>query len=154
MTVLTDIEATQEELECKMENQKPQPFNNLTKDERKAWQELSERDDIIIKKADKGGAAVIVDVKYYTREAESQLKNKYNYDRLKHDSTETRNRLVNDTIERSKKQKMMKETVAEVLKTENLRTPKFYLRPKIHKRGKPGRPVVSSVVTPPAYQNT
>ena len=141
MTVLTDIEATQEELECKMENQKPQPFNNLTKDERKAWQELSERD-------------VIVDVKYYTREAESQLKNKYNYDRLKHDSTETRNRLVNDTIERSKKQKMMKETVAEVLKTENLRTPKFYLRPKIHKRGKPGRPVVSSVVTPPAYQNT
>ena len=141
MTVLTDIEATQEELECKMENQKPQPSNNLTKDERKAWQELSERD-------------VIVDVKYYTREAESQLKNKYNYDRLKHDSTETRNRLVNDTIERSKKQKMMKETVAEVLKTENLRTPKFYLRPKIHKRGKPGRPVVSSVVTPPAYQNT
>ena len=141
MTVLTDIEATQEELECKMENQKPQPFNNLTKDERKAWQELSERD-------------VIVDVKYYTREAESQLKNKYNYDRLKHDSTETRKRLVNGTIERSKKQKMMKETVAEVLKTENLRTPKFYLRPKIHKRGKPGRPVVSSVVTPPAYQNT
>ena len=130
-----------------MENQKRQPFNNLTKDERKAWQKLSERD-------------VIVDVKYYTREAESQLKNKYNYDSnmiltwLKHDSTETRNRLVNDTIERSKKQKMMKETVAEVLKTENLRTPKFYLRPKIHKRGKPGRPVVSSVVTPPAYQNT
>ena len=36
MTVLTDIEATQEELECKMENQKPQPFNNLTKDKRKA----------------------------------------------------------------------------------------------------------------------
>ena len=108
----------------------------------------------MIKKADKGGAVVIVDVKYYTREAESQLKNKYNYDRLKHDSTETRNRLVNDTIERSKKQKMMKETVAEGLKTENPRTPKFYLRPKIHKRGKPGRPVVSSVVTPPAYQNT
>ena len=114
----------------------------------------------MIKKADKGGAVVIVDVKYYTREAESQLKNKYNYDSnmiltwLKHDSTETRSRLVNDTIERSKKQKMMKETVAEVLKTENLRTPKFYLRPKIHKRGKPGRPVVSSVVTPPAYQNT
>ena len=124
-----------------MENQKRQPFNNLTKDERKAWQELSERD-------------VIVDVKYYTREAESQLKNKYNYDRLKHDSTETRNRLVNDTIERSKKQKMMKETVAEGLKTENPRTPKFYLRPKIHKRGKPGRPVFGSVVTPPAYQNT
>ena len=108
----------------------------------------------MITMADKGGAVVIVDVRYYTTEGESQLKNKYNYDRLKHDSTETRNRLVNDTIERSKKQKMMKETVTDGLKTENPRTPKFYLRPKIHKRGKPGRPVFSSVVTPPAYQNT
>ena len=47
-----NIEATQEELDCKMENQKPQPFNNLTKDERKALYELSERDDIVITKAD------------------------------------------------------------------------------------------------------
>ena len=44
-----------------------------------------------------------------------------------------------------KKQKMMKEKVDEELNTENLRTSKFYLRPKIHKRGIPGRPVVSSV---------
>ena len=71
-TVLTYIEATLEELKCKMENQKPQPFNNLTKDERKALQELSKRDDIVIKKADTGGTIVIViivDVKYYIREA-------------------------------------------------------------------------------------
>ena len=47
-----NTEATQEELDCKMENQKPQPFNNLTKDERKALYELSERDDIVITKAD------------------------------------------------------------------------------------------------------
>ena len=57
-----------------MENQKPQLFNNLTKDETKALQELSERDDIMITKADKAGALVIVDVKNYIREAESQLK--------------------------------------------------------------------------------
>ena len=35
-----------------MENQKPQPFNNVTKDERKALYELSERDDIVVTKAD------------------------------------------------------------------------------------------------------
>ena len=39
----------------------------------------------------------------------------------------------------------MNEKVAEELKTENPRTPKFYLQPKIHKRGNPGRPVASSV---------
>ena len=45
-TVSTYIEATQEKLECEMENQKPQQFNNLTKGERTALQELSERNDI------------------------------------------------------------------------------------------------------------
>ena len=48
------------------------------------------------KKADKGAAVVIIDVKDYMREAESRLKNKNNYDRLKYDPTETHNRLVND----------------------------------------------------------
>ena len=99
-----------------MKNQKPQPFKTLTEGERKTLQELSERDDIVIIKADKGGAVVIVDVKDYIREAESRLKNKDNYDRLKNDSTETRSRLVNDTIERFKKLKMTKEKVAEGLK--------------------------------------
>ena len=61
-TVLTYIEATQEELECKMGNQIPRPFKDLTKGERKALQKSSERDDIVITKADKGGAVVIVDV--------------------------------------------------------------------------------------------
>ena len=44
-----------------MENQKPQP-TNLAKGERKALQELSEKDDIVITKADKGGAVVIIDL--------------------------------------------------------------------------------------------
>ena len=57
-----------------MENQKLPPFNNQTKDERKALQELSERDDIMIIKTDKGGAVAIVDINDYIREAESQLK--------------------------------------------------------------------------------
>ena len=39
------------------------------------------------KKADKGAAVVITDVKDYMREAESHLKNKNNYDRLKYDPT-------------------------------------------------------------------
>ena len=59
---------------CKMENQKLQPFNNLTKGERKALQELSEKDDIVITKADKCGEVGIIDVKNRIREIESQLK--------------------------------------------------------------------------------
>ena len=107
--------------------------------------ELSEREDIIITKADKGGAVVIVDVKDYIKEAERQLNNTENYRKLQEDPTATNMKLVNDTIERFKKQKLINEKVAEGLKRNDPKTAKFYLRPKIHKEGNPGRPVVKSV---------
>ena len=54
-------------------------------------------------------------------------------------------KLVNDTIERFQKQKLVNEKVAEGLKRNDPKTRKFYLRPKIHKEGHPGCPVVSSM---------
>ena len=72
------IEATREELECKLENKNPQPFNNLKKG-RTALQELSERDDIVMTKIYKVGELVIIDVKDYIRETESQMKNRDYY---------------------------------------------------------------------------
>ena len=52
--------------------------------------------------------------------------NKDNCDKLKHDSKEPYKRLVNDTTERFKKQKLMREKVSVRLKTENPRTAKCY----------------------------
>ena len=72
---------------------------NLTTGERTALKKLSERGS---------DAVVIIDLKDYIGETESQQKKKDNYNRLKYDPTETLNILVNDTIERFKKQKMMK----------------------------------------------
>ena len=54
--IIIHTETTQEGLERKMENQKPQPLNNLTKGEKTALQELGERDDIVIIWSDKSGA--------------------------------------------------------------------------------------------------
>ena len=124
---------------------KEKPYNNLTKSKRTSMKELSEREDVIITKADKGGAVVIVDVKDYIKEAERQLNNTENYRKLHEDPTATNMKLVNDTIEIFKKQKLINEKVAEGLKRNDPKTPKFYLRPKIHKEGNPGCPVVSSV---------
>ena len=107
--------------------------------------ELSEREDIAITKADKGGGVVIVDVKDYISEAERQLNNTENYWKLQEDLTATNMELVNATKERLKKQKLRNEKGAEHLKRNDPKTPKFYLRPKIHKEGNPGRPIVSSV---------
>ena len=62
-TVLTYIEATKRKLENEQTKMKEKPYNNLTNGERTSMKELSERENIIIAKADQGGAVVIVDVK-------------------------------------------------------------------------------------------
>ena len=152
--MLTYIEATQRELEKEQRKTKEKPYSNLKKPERTSMKELSEREDIIITKADKGGAVVIVDVKDYIKEAERQLNNTENYRKLHEDPTATNMKFVNDTIERFKKQKLINEKVAEGLKRNDPKTPKFYLRPKIHKEGNPGCPVVTSVnLIPQIFQN-
>ena len=84
---------------------KEKPCNNLTKTERTSMKELSEREDIVITKADKGGAVNIVDVRDYIKEAERQLNNTENYRKVQEDPTATNIKLVNDTIERFKNQK-------------------------------------------------
>ena len=86
-----------------------------------------------------------MDVKDYIKEAERQLNNTDNYRKLQEDPTATNTKLVNDMIERFKKQKLVNEKVTGGLKRNDSKTPKFYLLPKIHKEGNPGRPVVSSV---------
>ena len=96
--MLTYIEATQRELEKKQTKMKEKPYNNLTKNKRTSMKELSEREDIIISKANKGGAVVIVDVKDYIKEAKQQLNSTENYRKLQEDPTAANMKLVNDTI--------------------------------------------------------
>ena len=141
----TFIEATQRELEKEQTKMKEKPYNILTKSEKTSMKELSEQEDIIITKAEKGAAIVIVDVKDYIKEAERQLNNTENYRKRQEDLAATNMKLVNDTIERLKKQKLINEKYAEGLKRNDPKTPKFYPRLKIHKEGNPGRPAVSSV---------
>ena len=61
----------------------------LTLDERKALSELAASNDIIISNADKGGAAVIQDVKDYIKEAETQFNNNQYYKKLNTPPTNT-----------------------------------------------------------------
>ena len=99
----------------------------------------------MITKADKDGAVAIVSVKDYIKEAERQLNNIKYYRKLQEDPTTTNMKLLNYIMEIFKNQKLINQKVAEGLKRNDLKTPEFYPRPKIHKEGNPGRPVVSSV---------
>ena len=60
-----------------------------------------------------------MDVKDYINEAHRQLNNKIDYKILNKDSTTTNAKLVNDTIQRFKKEKLHKEKIADGLKVSN-----------------------------------
>ena len=107
-TMKTYIEATERELKQKRDVSDNKGYNNLSKDERISMKELSDHTDIIITKADKGGAVVFMDVKKYINEAHRQLNNKDHYKILNKDPTTTNAKLVNDTIQRFKKEKLLK----------------------------------------------
>ena len=59
--------------------------------------------------------------------------------------TRKHNDIVNNIIETFKKQELLSTLTAKTLTTNEVRTPKFHILPKIHKPSIPGRPVLSSV---------
>ena len=130
-----------------MQTFKPkQPHPNLDKGEREAIKELSKSEDIIITDADKGGAVAVADMDDYIKEAERQLNDKGNYHILHQDPTLVNNSLVNQAIDRCKKEKLITHKIVDRLKTSDPRTLRFHITPKIHRPENPSRPVVNLVV--------
>ena len=60
---------------------------NLSKKETKAMDDLSKRDDIVVCKANKGGAVVITDVEDYINKANRQLNDKRFYKKVEENPT-------------------------------------------------------------------
>ena len=118
---------------------------NLSKKEEKAMNDLKNRDDIVICKADKGGAVVISDVQDYVKEANRQLADPRFYKKVKENPTDLHAALVENAIDDLRLKGHLAEKMAEQLKVKNPKTPRMYLLPKVHKPGNPGRPVVSSI---------
>ena len=117
----------------------------MTKEEINALHDLEKREDIIITKADKGGAVIIMDVKDYIQEAHRQLQDDKCYKKLLTDPTKLHTERVNKAIDRFKDEGLITEKVANGLKPLDPKTPKFSLLPKIHKKHNPGRPVIDSM---------
>ena len=96
-------------------------------------------------KADKGRATVIVAVKDYVQEASRQLQDAQYYWELNYSQTEDHANLICNTLDEFRNNHELDEDNAEGLKPIEPRTPRFYLLPKIHKEGNPGRLVIFSV---------
>ena len=122
---------------------------NLTKDEQEALENLRSYDDIIIKQADKGSAVVVMDKGTYIQEAMGQLNDSEMYVPLDGDPTQDMVKKINEKIRESwEKGNIDDKTKDSLMVSEDVKPGRFYLLPKIHKQGCPGRPVISGCGTP------
>ncbi|XP_072016901.1 uncharacterized protein [Amphiura filiformis] len=120
---------------------------NTTVEEDKALKSLHNNPDIVIKPADKGGAIVVWRKDLYLEEAERQLSDNSTYQQLDSDITEDHQELAKETIDELVNSNELPDA-ATYLINPLPRTSKFYLLPKIHKVGTPGRPIVSACNCP------
>ena len=117
---------------------------NLTAAQRRAIESLRLNTSIIIKPADKGGATVIQNREDYVREAHRQLNNNGHYRLLDSDPT---------TVFRKELLTVIRNFPPALKRYVNSLIPVtappgyFYLLPKIHKIGNPGRPIISGTNT-------
>ena len=120
--------------------------DNLTKSQRVSLRNLSNQENFIFKKADKGSNIVIMNKTDYIAEAHSQLNNTSFYKRTPKPLTESHRKMVQDVVERMFEDKQISEKTFKFLMEGGTRTAIFYTLPKIHKNltSPPGRPIISS----------
>ncbi len=120
--------------------------SNFTIEERSVLTNLQSRDDVIIKRADKGGTIVVWRKDLYIAEVERQLLDATYYDKIETDTTVFNNEKVAEVIHDEIKRGNLPDTALNLV--DNSKCSVFYMLPKIHKAGNPGCPIVSTCSCP------
>ena len=122
--------------------------DNISSQERKALSTLRSRTDIVIKPADKGSATVVMSLEDYLTKVMCHLNNDQFYEKLQHDPTEQFSDDITSLLADMFSRRVIDKHTLEFLRPRDVRTSRFYVLPKIHKAGVPGRPIVSSCGCP------
>ena len=122
-------------------------LSNLSKEEWTALINLKNRNDLVIKAADKGGATVVWRTDVYQQEAIRQLSDLTFYTKVNKDLTPANQKIVKDTIQELITKQELPVTAQNLIIT-TPRTSCIYFKPKIHKPNNPGRPIVSACSCP------
>ena len=118
---------------------------NLTKEQRMGLQALTDNPEIVIKNADKGSAVVVMNTTDYLREGYRQLSDIKYYTKLLDDTTDKIPQKVRDTLAQMRQKGLISERNFDHLAPVDYTEARFYMLPKIHKKGVPGRPICTSV---------
>ena len=111
---------------------------------RHALKRLSRRNDIVIKSADKGSGTVVMDRNWYIDECLRQLNDSKFYKTLDKDITTDIQKRVQIYVQRMHRDQIIDDHTKRFLLQTDPKPGRFYILPKIHKQGNPGRPIVSS----------
>ncbi len=134
-------------IECQIS----QPLrHNLNVAERQVLETLKNDPNIVIKKADKGSAVVVMNLEDYVHEADRQLSDPETYRVIGQDPTADLNIKVKRLLREMTDQEHLTEDNYDYLYNEDATLGKFYLLPKIHKKGVPGRPICNTIGHPTA----
>ena len=121
---------------------------NISQKETNTLKTIKNNKNIIIKKADKGGAVVVMDKQDYIDKIEKHLKDEISYEKVKDNKYVLKDLETNiisflETI--LYHHHINENTYKYLIPPEKPRTNLFYILPKVHKQEVPGRPIVSSV---------
>ena len=122
--------------------------HNLKKEEYAGLRDLQDNKEIVIKKADKGSAVVVMNRKDYLREGYRQLSDDKFYAKLDHDPTKEVTSKVTAIMQDMLHEDLISEKNFMFFTRREFSEGRFYLLPKIHKKGTPGRPICSTVSHP------
>ena len=103
------------------------PYDNVTKAQRKALSVLKNRSDVVITRADKGGATFTCGIEEYLAEANSQLNNPNFYQDLSMDPFNDYHQIIINSLNEMLSNNMIDKETAEVLKPKDV-TPRPIVR--------------------------
>jgi hypothetical protein len=112
--------------------------DNLSIKDRQFLKNIRSNPEIIVKKADKGSAVVIMTTSDYLREGYRQLNDHNFYHKLDHDPTKSIAIKINKIIQEMVDRDLITPKMASYLICDDPKPGRFYLLPKIHKKGIPG----------------
>ena len=121
---------------------------NLTPEQYDAITALKNNKSIVIKKADKGSATIVMNRNDYIKEGVRQLSDTAFYQKLEQDPLSDHQREIENTLLKIHQKGEISRKVLHHLLPSGTTTPEFYFLPKIHKTNITGRPIISGNNSP------
>ena len=143
----TFIEATKQDFDKLTQRNMAFP-KNLTNDEYKILDSLKNDENIIIKKADKGAATILMDKTDYIKEGERQLSDTSFYIETPSDYTQSHIDYITNVVMKIHQRGEIPLSIMKNLIPSGARCANWYFLPKIHKAKITGRPIVSGNNSP------